>query len=173
MSTDASGPMAAQRRLTAPSSPAPIRRNAMPRAVRCRLGPDVRPKSKVVSAVGISSDATQQDATAAAVSRAWPALSFSHADAQMAQRINPGAANGTSRLLAHGWSGEVAGRHSTVTITQTAIISGSAQTLAAPRGSRQVRRALRPRRTSAARPNAPSSTAGTPRYQMTQYRLSW
>src|ERR1035441_235906 len=80
--------------------------------------------SRLVSAVGMSSDATQQQATTAAVARlrpSWPARSFSQTDAQMAPRIRPGSTNGTSRLLAHGWSGETAGRNSTVTITHREI----------------------------------------------------
>jgi hypothetical protein len=149
----------------------------MPCAVR--LPPEavlVTPKSKLVSAVGMSSDATQQKATTAAVARLWPrwpARSFSQTDAQTAPRTRPGSTNGTSRRLAHGWSGETAGRYSTVTITQTAISSGSAHTRAASPGSRQVVKARTPRRANTARPNAPSSTAGAPRYQTTQYKLFW
>jgi len=54
---------------------------------------------------------------------------------------------------------------------QMAIISGSAQTRAAAVGSFQVSSAFVALEASMARPNAPSSTAGTPRYQITQYRL--
>ena len=130
----------------------------------------------MVSAVGMSSEATPQEATTAEVMRvrpSWAAWSFSQVAAQMPPRISPGSTNGTSRRLAHGWSGDTAGRHSTVTITHRAIISGSAQTRAAAPGSFQVTSACAHRRASIARPNAPSSTAGTPRYQITQYRLSW
>ena len=80
--------------------------------------------------------------------------------AQIAPRISPGRTNGTSLRLAHGWSGATAGRYSTVTITHSAIISGSAQARAAPVGSSQLIRALVARWASAARPRAPSSTVG-------------
>jgi hypothetical protein len=167
MITEASGPITPHRLLTASSSPGPILRKAMPWA----WTPLVKLRSSVVSAVGMSSDAAPQEATRAAVvferpsSAAW---SFSQVTAQIAPRIRPGRTNGTSLRLAHGWSGATAGRYSTVTITHSAIISGSAQARAAPVGSSQLIRALVPRFASAARPRAPSSTVGTPRYQMTQ-----
>src|SRR5580693_10161895 len=132
--------------------------------------------SRVVSAVGMISAAAQQQATAAETARPRPsrtARSFSQADAQIAPRIRPGSTNGTSRLLAQGWSGETAGRYRTETITQPAIASGSAQILAAAVGSCQVSRALRLLLASSARPNVPSRTVGRPMYQNTQYRLSW
>ena len=174
MTTDAFGPIAAHSPLTAVSSPAPIFRNAIPWAVRPPFF--VTPRSRVVSAVGMSSDATQQEATmpeVILVRPSWEAWSLSQAAAHSAPRIRPGSTNGTSRRLAHGWSGETAGRNSTVTITQIAIISGSAQTRATALGSDQVSSAFVHRRARIARPNAPSSTAGAPRYQITQYRLSW
>ena len=129
----------------------------------------------MVSAVGMSSDATQQEATTLEVTRvrpSWAAWSLSQLEAQMAARIRPGSTNGTSRRLAQGWSGATAGRHSTVTITQIAIMAGSAQIRAAALGSFQVSSAFVHRRARTARPKAPSSTAGAPRYQITQYRLS-
>ena len=91
----------------------------------------------MVSAVGMSSEAVQQEATMTAVALvrpSWAAWSFSQAAAQIAPRIRPGSTNGTRRRLAHGWSGATAGRYSTVTIDQSAIISGSAQTRAAAWG---------------------------------------
>ena len=103
----------------------------------------------------------------------WAAFCLSQAHAQIAPRIRPGSTNGTSRLLAQGWSGETAGRYSTETITQPAIASGSAQILAAAVGSCQVSSALRLLLASSARPNVPSRTVGRPMYQNTQYRLSW
>src|SRR5206468_9724226 len=127
--------------------------------------------SSVVRAVGMISEATQQAATAALVILVRPdsaAWSLSQVAAQMPPRIRPGSTNGTRRRLAHGWSGATAGRYSTVTMDQIAIISGSAQTRAAAVGSFQVRSDFVHRLASTARPNAPSSTAGTPRYQITQ-----
>ena len=131
--------------------------------------------SRVVSAVGMSSEAAQQQAMMTAVARVRPssaACALSQVAAQIPPRIRPGSTNGTRRRLAHGWSGATAGRYSTVTMVQIAIISGSAQTRAAAVGSFQVRRDFVHRLARTARPNAPSSTAGTPRYQITQYRLS-
>jgi len=90
----------------------------------------------------------------------------------MAPRIRPGSTNGTRRRLAHGWSGATAGRYSTVTTDHSAISSGSAQIRTAASGSFQLRRAFVALLARTARPNAPSSTVGTPRYQITQYRLS-
>src|ERR1700680_5049863 len=65
MTTDALGPIAAHSLLTAVSSPVPIFLNAIPPAVRPLFF--VTPRSRVVSAVGMSSDATQQVATMLAV----------------------------------------------------------------------------------------------------------
>src|SRR5206468_6266266 len=101
--------------------------------------------SSVVRAVGMISEATQQAATAALVILVRPssaACSLSQLAAQMPPRIRPGSTNGTRRRLAHGWSGATAGRYSTVTMLQSAIMSGSAQTRAAAVGSFQVRSAL-------------------------------
>ena len=173
MTTDTSGGMLVHSLLTAVISPGPIARNAMP----CALTPlaFVMLRSRVVSAVGMSIETAQQEAirTAVALVRpSWAAWSLSQAAAQMPPRIRPGSTNGTRRRLAHGWSGATAGRYSTVTIDHSAIISGSAQIRAAAVGSFQVRSALVHRLARTARPNAPSSTAGTPRYQITQYRLS-
>ena len=67
----------------------------------------------------------------------------------------------------------MAGRHSTVTMTQIAISSGSAQVLASAPGSVQVNSARPHRLVRTARPKAPTRTAGRPMYQITQYRLSW
>ena len=108
MTTDASGPTAAHSPLTAVSSPAPIRRNAIPRALRCRPDPEalgLEPRSRLVSMAGMSSETAQQEATMPEVRAApprWPASSRSQAAAQMAARISPGSTNGTSRRLAHG-----------------------------------------------------------------------
>src|ERR1700685_592488 len=132
--------------------------------------------SRGVSAVGMISAAAQQQATAAETARPRPsraARSFSQADAQMAPRISPGSTNGNSRLLAQGSSGATAGRYSTETITQPAIASGSAQTLAAARGSCQVSSAFRHLLARSAVPGVASSTVGRPMYQTAQYRLAW
>ena len=70
-------------------------------------------RSRVVSAVGMSIEAAQQEAivTAVALVRpSWAACSLSQAAAQMPPRIRPGSTNGTRRRLAHGWSGATAGR---------------------------------------------------------------
>ena len=91
----------------------------------------------------------------------------------MAPRISPGRTNGTRRRAAQGCSGEMAGRQSTVTMTHSAMSSGSAQVRAVARGSVQVSRDFTPRLARTARPKAPSSTAGRPMYQITQYRLFW
>src|ERR1700691_3527507 len=132
--------------------------------------------SSVVSAVGMMRAAAAQQATAALVARPRPssaAFCLSQAHAQIAPRIRPGSTNGTSRLLAQGWSGDTAGRYRAETITQPAIASGSAQILAAAVGARQVSSALSLLLPSSARPNVRSRTVGKPMYQNTQYRLSW
>ena len=103
MTTDAFGPIAAHSPLTAASSRAPIFRNAIPCAVRPFCF--VTPRSKVVSAVGMTREATQQVATMPSVifvRPSWAAWSLSQVAAQMAARIRPGSTNGTSRRLAHG-----------------------------------------------------------------------
>ena len=103
MTTDALGPIAAHSPLTAVSSPTPIFLNAIPWAVRPPCF--VTPRSKVVSAVGMTRDATQQVATmpdVTLVRPSWDAWSLSQVAAQMAARIRPGSTNGTSRRLAHG-----------------------------------------------------------------------
>ena len=62
-------------------------------------------RSRVVSAVGMSIEAAQQEAIVIAVARVrpnWAAWSLSQAAAQMPPRIRPGSTNGTRRRLAHG-----------------------------------------------------------------------
>ena len=125
--------------------------------------------------MGTSIATTQHAATSAAAVRPAPrdrARPRSQADAQIAQRISPGSTSGTRRRLAHGWSGRVSGCHKTAAEPQPMTASGSAQMRAVPDGSRQENRARRHRRTSSARPNPPSSSVGSPMYQMTQYRVS-
>src|SRR5580700_3906699 len=75
MTTDASGPIAAHSPLTAASSPGPIRRNAMPFAVRCVPEPEafgLEPRSRLVRVAGMSSEAAQHEATTPEVARARP-----------------------------------------------------------------------------------------------------
>ena len=72
------------------------------------------PTPKVVPAMGTSSARTQQPATIDAAALLAPrdrARSRSQADAQTAHKIMPGITRGTSRRLAHGWSGTVCGCH--------------------------------------------------------------
>ena len=176
MTTDAFAPMLVHSLRTAFSSPAPVRLNARPFAVSRAepLAVFVVPTAKVVTAAGTSSAITQHTATTEPARRLAPSLrprSLIQADAQMAVRISPGRTTGTSRRLAQGWSGMMPGRHRTVTVTHPMIISGSAQIRAAP-VSRQVSSERRHRRASSARPRVPRMTAGTPMYQITQYRLS-
>ena len=88
---------------TAVISPVPMARNAMP----CASTPLVFVKlgSRVVSAVGMSSEAAQHEAIVTAVARVrpnWAACPLSQAAAQMPPRIRPGSTNGTRRRLAHG-----------------------------------------------------------------------
>ena len=52
-------------------------------------------------------------------------LPQAHDTVHTASRMKPGSTIGTRRRLAHGWSGAMAGRHSTVTLTHRAISSGS------------------------------------------------
>ena len=101
-----------------------------------------------------------------------PARPVSQAATHTAARIRPGSTAGTSRRLAHGWSGTVPGRHRTLTVAQPIISSGRAQIRAVPDGSFHVMSARTTRRASSARPNTPSSRAGKPMYQITQYSVS-
>src|SRR5580704_17154814 len=196
MTTDASGPIAVHSPSTAASSPGPMRRNAMPFAVRCVPEPEafgLEPRSRLVRVAGMSSEAAQHEATTPEVARArprWPARSPppsaarlprppwrarlpSQAEAPTAPRMSPGSTKGTRRREAQGCSGEMAGRHRTVTMTHNAMSSGSAQVQAWAPGSVQVARALTPRPARTARPAAPSRTAGRPRYHITQTRPFW
>src|ERR1700729_2662914 len=128
-----------------------------------------------VTTVGTTSAATQHAPTkdqAAVPAPRSLARPTSQADAQIAPRTIPGRTSGTSRRLAHGWSGTVAGHHSTAAAPQPMIASGNAQLRAAPVTSFQVSRARKVRRTSRARPRPPSRTAGAPTYQVTQYSVS-
>ena len=76
--------------------------------------------------------------------------------------MKPGSTVGTSRRLAHGWSGVIAGLYSVVTMAHAKIIRGSTQVGACPR---------RHLRASSAAPSVASATAGTPMYQKTQCML--
>src|SRR5690348_1154633 len=69
---------------------------------------------------------------------------------------------------AQGWSGTVSGRQSTANRPQPMMKAGRASARAAPLGSFQVIRARVHRRATMASPMTPSSSAGTPRYQITQ-----
>jgi hypothetical protein len=62
----------------------------------------------------------------------------------------------------------VPGRHSTLAVIQPIISSGSTQIRAALNGSWPVMSAPSSRRVSSASPHTPSSTAGSPMYQITQ-----
>src|SRR5579859_6614659 len=130
MTTDASRPIAVHSSLTAASSPGPMRRNAMPFAVRCVPEPEafgLEPRSRLVRVAGMNSDAAQHEAMRPEVTRArWSATSRppaeparwrSHAEAMIAPRMRPGSTKGTRRREAQGCSGEMAGRHRTVTRT--------------------------------------------------------
>ncbi len=86
--------------------------------------------------------------------------------------MNPGSTSATRVWLTHGWSGTVCGSQSTTTVVQAKIPSGSPQALATPSSPPHCSRARTHRRASRAIPNPPSSRAGMPMYQMTQYRLS-
>ena len=88
------------------------------------------------------------------------AASRSRRSPQTASRISPGMTIGTSRRDAHGWSGVIAGRQSVVTVVQQMISHGSSQPNSRPRRRR-------PASTAAAK--TASATAGTPRYQNTQW----
>ena len=82
--------------------------------------------------------------------------------AQTARIRNPGRTAGTSRRLAHGWSGVIAGRYKVDTIAQEKTSNGSVQAGTWRRTHRK---------TSTAAPAVPRITAGMPIYQNTQCRL--
>ena len=82
--------------------------------------------------------------------------------AQTARSRNPGSTAGTSRRLAQGWSGVIAGRYSVETMDQEKTSRGSVQAGAPRRTHRKMR-------TTA--PAVPRITAGMPMYQNTQCRL--
>ena len=129
----------------------------------------------VVIAVGTARATAKQAAATDTATVAEPrflARPASQADTQIAPRMKPGSTRGTSSRLAQGWSGTVSGTQSRRNVAGTRISSGSAHTRARPLSSVQVSSARPQRRTSRARPKPPSSTAGIPMYQVTQYRLS-
>ncbi len=120
----------------------------------------------MVTAAGSSSATAQQAATAPCEICPAPrarARRTSQPHVQTAKSTSPGSTTGTSRRLAHGWSGTMPGFHKVVTTAQPMTRTGRPQIRAAPR---------RNLRASCAAPNVASSTAGSPMYQITQYRLS-
>src|ERR1022692_1574255 len=144
MTTEESGRIEAQSPRTALISPAPIRFVAKPSAVACSAPPLpewVSPRPNVVTAVGTSSAPTQHTATNEVAAIPAPrslARPTSQAEAQIAKTIRPGSTSGTSRRLADGWSGAMAGYHRTAADPAQMIASGSPQARADPAGSRQL-----------------------------------
>ena len=138
MTTEEDWPMSEHRARTAWVWPALTLCWASPPELACRPPPTpewVSPKPKEVVTAGSSIAPTQNAPTKPAVTEPAPrsrARRVSQAAVQVASRTKPGITIGTSRLLAHGWSGTVNGCHSTAADPAKMIAIGSAQFSRAP-----------------------------------------
>src|SRR5439155_8422840 len=86
------------------------------------------PGSNVVTAAGNARASTQQADTSVPARRPAPTSaerSRTREQTHSARQIRPGSTTGTSRREAHGWSGRIAGIHSTATVDQPMIRSSN------------------------------------------------
>src|SRR5262249_28976439 len=178
ITTDDDPPSAEQSTRTASASCAPTRCCASPPEV-ARSPPPLptwaRPKPNEVLTEGTAIAPTHSAATRVVVMAPAPrcqARRVSQAADQVPSRISPGNTTGTSRRLAHGWSGTVNGCHSTAADPPRITASGSAQVNPAPDASGQAPRGPRPPRTRIAAPKALSRPVAIPAYQIPQHRVS-
>ena len=175
------------RRAAAPGSGASPGPTSSARPTACRPGPG----SASSPAAGSPAPARSRRRRARrprARRRARGAHAVSRDDTHTASSTSPGSTTGTSRCEASGCHGTTAGSHSTVTTDQAMIRNGSPHSrspasriaespelLESPeRGGSPDRRRSTARPAAARAPPPPrtaSSTAGTPRYHSTQYRL--